>query len=39
MLKHEDNERLVRVGPGTPMGALLAQILATDVAVTGTEGE
>ena len=23
MLKHEDNERLVRVGPGTPMGALL----------------
>lgn len=23
MLKHEDNERLVRVGPGTPMGTLL----------------
>ena len=23
MLKHEDNERLVRVGPGTPMGSLL----------------
>jgi len=23
MLKHEDNERLVRVGPGTPMGNLL----------------
>src|SRR5690349_19380380 len=23
MLKHEDNERLVRVGPGTPMGTML----------------
>jgi phthalate 4,5-dioxygenase oxygenase subunit len=23
MLKHEDNERLVRVGPGTPMGSTL----------------
>lgn len=23
MLSHENNERLTRVGPGTPMGALM----------------
>jgi phenylpropionate dioxygenase-like ring-hydroxylating dioxygenase large terminal subunit len=41
MLSHEDNERLVRVGPGTPMGRLmrcywLPFLAAGDVAADGT---
>ena len=40
MLSREDNERLVRVGPGTPMGRLMRQywipfLLAKDVQIDG----
>ena len=36
MTSHSENELLTRVGPGTAMGDLMRQVLATGVSVVGT---